>query len=548
MQGFRLSRTGFVLGGVLLLALLLRLRGLDFGLPALYDPDEPIFVLPGLKLLRDGTLNPSWFGHPGTQTIYALALVDIIVFAWHHYVTGTLADTAAFGRAIYTDPTIVFLPGRWFILFCGLATIALTFVLGRRLFDARVGLLAAALLAIDPIHIRYSQIIRTDMHATVFMLLVLLAATALATHGKRRHYVLAGVALGFAVATKWPAGAAAISVVGAAGLRWVNVPTERGQIVRGLFWFGIAALVGLFVASPYLFIDVTTVLDNLSAEKRPLHLGATGGGLFFNMAWYVTEPLRLALGVAGLALAAVGCWLGARRSPIFGAVVGTTAAAVFVSISAQGLIWERWAVPLLPLLTIALAVAIVAVAGLAKARAGQRGLILAAAVLSIAVVLPLARTGHAQAAERATDTRRLATDWARTRIAPGSSVAIEYLAFDVLSQPWRFVYPAGDDGCVDVRANLTGQIRISKVGKMKGARAVMNLSNVAPALLDTCRADWLIIANWDRYVAEAARYPDELAGYRRLIAGGTLAATFRPDPGRIGGPVVRVVRLPRQDR
>lgn len=524
---------------VLLLALALRLRGLGFGLPALYDPDEPIFILNSLKLLRDGTLNPGWFGHPGTQTIYALALLDLLVFAWHHWVTGTLADTAAFGRAIYSDPTIVFLPGRWFILACGLATVALTYSLGRRLFDARAGLLAAALLAMNPVHIRWSQVIRTDMHASVFVLLVMLAALGVVRTGRLKYYALAGVAVGFACATKWPAGAAAAGVLGAAALRWRS---ERGPVARGLVLFGVAAVAGLFVASPYLFLDWQTVLHDLSGEKRPQHLGATGHGLLGNMAWYIGQPLRLALGVAGLVLGAIGFWLGARRSPAFGAVIGLTAAVFFVSISAQGLIWERWTVPLLPLLSLPVAVAMLALVERAS-RWGRQGTIATAAALAAVVALPLAWTGHAQAAERATDTRRLATDWARRHIAPGSSVAVEYLAFDVLDQPWRFLYPAGDQGCVDVRANLSGQIRYSTVGKWRGSRAVVDLGNIAPALLGTCRADWLIIVHWDRYRAEAARYPAELASYRRLTAGGTLAATFRPEPGRVGGPIVRVVRL-----
>ena len=542
---WRPSRTTLLLGGILLLALLLRLRGLAFGLPALYDPDEPIFILTGLKLLRDGTLNPGWFGHPGTPTIYALALIDVVVFAWHHYVTGLLADTAAFGRAIYSDPTIVFLPGRYFILFCGLLTILLTFLLGRRLFDARVGLLGAALLAIDPIHIRWSQVIRTDMHSSVFILLVLLAAVGIARAGRRRDYLLAGLALGFACATKWPAAAAAVGVLGAAALRWRDGRESSVTILERLIWFGSAAVIGLFIASPYIFLDWATVLSDLAGEKRPHHLGATGGALASNLAWYVAQPLRLALGVAGLVLAVVGLWVGTRASRIFGAVVVTTATAFLLSISAQGLIWERWVVPVLPMLSIPVAVGILWMVDQARARGGRGAMLATAALLSAVVALPLAWTGHAQAAERATDTRRLATDWMRSRVAPGSSVAVEYLAFDVLQQPWRFLYPAGDQGCVDVRANLSGKIRYSTIGKWRGRRPVVDLGNVAPASLQSCRADWLLIVNWDRYQAEAYRYPEELATYRRLMAGGSLAATFRPERGRIGGPIVRVVRLPR---
>lgn len=540
----RPSRTILLLAGVLLVAVAMRLRGLTFGLPALYDPDEGIFLLTGLKLLRDRTLNPGWFGHPGTTTIYALALIDVAVFAWGHWVTGALADTAAFGRAIYTDPGIVILPGRVFIMACGIGCIALTFAIARRLFDTRVAFLAAALLAIDPVHIRYSQIIRTDMQATLFILLVVLAAIRIVQRGDRRYFVAAGIALGFATATKWPAATAGAGVVAACVARWLANRGERRRLIGGLVLFGLVAVAALFVASPYLFLDTATVLDNLRGEERPHHLGATGAGLLFNCWWYIAQPLRLALGSVGVVLAGVGCWLGARRSRAFAAVVVVTAATFFFGIAVQNLLWERWVVPLLPLLTIAAAFAAVEIVRHAGSRWGRAGGAGAGLALGAILAVPVLLTANAQAAERQTDTRRLATDWLRAHVAPGDSVAVEYFAFDVLARPWRFLYPAGDRGCVDVRANLSGKIRYSTIGRWRGQRSVVDLGNIAEPMLATCRADWLLITNWDRYRAEASFYPGELATYRRLASGGTLAASFYPEPGRIGGPIVRVIHLP----
>src|SRR6185369_14130759 len=60
---------------ILACALALRLYGIGFGLPALLDPDEPLFIISALKLLGQHTLNPGWFGHPGTTTIYSLAII-----------------------------------------------------------------------------------------------------------------------------------------------------------------------------------------------------------------------------------------------------------------------------------------------------------------------------------------------------------------------------------------------------------------------------------------------------------------------------------------
>lgn len=100
---------------------------------------------------------------------------------------------------------MVVVSARWFILVCGLAVVALTFVLARRLFGARAGLIAAGLLAIDPIHFAYSQIVRTDIHETVFRWLRALVLVNLVRRGRVANYIWAAVRLGLACGMKWSA-------------------------------------------------------------------------------------------------------------------------------------------------------------------------------------------------------------------------------------------------------------------------------------------------------------------------------------------------------
>lgn len=533
-----------VLALILAVGLWLRLDGLAFGLPSLLDPDEPIFILTGLRLLADHTLNPGWFGHPGTTTIYALAVIEIATYgAWH--LAGRFADVHAFGVAVYNDPALIFLPGRIFILVCGMATVALSYVVARRLFGTRIALLAAMLLAIDPLHIRYSQIIRTDMHASVFVLLEILAAMSIVERGRRRDYILAAIVLGFACATKWPTAACIAAVIGAAATRlYRGDDTPRG-IAGKLALFGVTALVALFVASPYLFLDIGTVIENLHGEERPFHLGATGGGLLGNMAWYISGPLVFGTGIVGVLLAGAGCWVGARISTAFAATVLPVVALFFVMISAQALVWERWLIPLLPLLAICAAVALSVLADVAAARCGRRIGLAVAGIVAAALVVPVMAGVRGAARERATDTRTLATAWARAHIARGSTVTVEHGAFDILGQPWRFLFPMGTLGCVDVRAALDGQVSYARVGAARAGRPVIDIGTIAPNHLATCRGDWAILVNRDRYLAESARFPAENARYARFLRGGRIVATFRPIAGEVGGPVVRVIRFPR---
>ena len=130
---------------ILAVATALRVHGIGFGLPSLNDPDEPLFIMTAIDMIRSHTLDPHWFGHPGTITFYCLMLVILGVGAGG-ILTGHFANTAALVSAAYLDPGIVVLPARLFILTCGVACVFLTWRLGRQLGGAWLGLLAAAFI------------------------------------------------------------------------------------------------------------------------------------------------------------------------------------------------------------------------------------------------------------------------------------------------------------------------------------------------------------------------------------------------------------------
>ena len=61
----------------MLVGFVLRLRGITWGLPYLYDPDEHFFVDPAVRIVTTGDLNPHWFGHPGSTVIDLLGLDSV---------------------------------------------------------------------------------------------------------------------------------------------------------------------------------------------------------------------------------------------------------------------------------------------------------------------------------------------------------------------------------------------------------------------------------------------------------------------------------------
>lgn len=523
---------------ILLIALLIRACSVNFGLPALYDPDEPIFVLSALKLLKSHTLNPGWFGHPGSTTIYALALIDLVIVVLGLW-SGRFANVHAFGDAVYHDPTVVFLPGRYFILLCSMIVMLLTYVIARQFFDRRTGLLATALLAVDPLHIHYSQVIRTDLHASVFMLLAIIVCRYVVTRGALFGYMFTGVCVGLATTTKWPAAAVLVSLITAMFIRRFRHHDSIARLCWSLAIAVLFAVGAMFLSSPYLFLDWHTTLADIGGEAQLRHLSTTGGGFWWNACWYIRDPLNNAFGIISLLLIAPGAFIVTRRNVEASLLLLPLTIVFFVALCTQGLIQARWLVPLLPILSIFVAVAAWTI--IDRFSRSPRELRVSIAVALIAAILtPPAITARAETIERLHDTRRAATDWARAHIPVHASVTIEYFAFDIVSEPWSIRVPVGDPGCFDVAQFVSAQTPYSKIGKWRDHRNLVDLGTVNGNALESCSSDFVIIDDYDRYIAERDHYPQEISQYRRLLRGMYQVAVFSPQAGVSGGPIVRV--------
>lgn len=535
----RLRAAALVL--VLVVALFLRLHGLTFGLPALNDPDELMFEMGSIRMLSGPTLNPGWFGHPATTTIYLLSVINALVFAGG-WALGYWPDPKTFANAIYFDPSLMILPGRIAMVAFGVWSIWLTWRLVRLLCGERVGLVAAAVLAVSPVHIAYSQIIRSDMMAVCFMLLVSRSALRVARGGGRRDLVLGALWLGLAVVTKWPFALSGIAVAGAYALRLRRREERWGGAVRSLAVFGTLALAFGLIASPFIVLDYPMLLRNLQGEAQVHHLGATGGPPLANAWWYLSGPILKSLGWAGALAACCGAVLMARNRETR-AIVAPLALVFFVLFCLQRLIWERWALPLTPALSLAAALGLVWLTGFLAQRLGRAGRGLGLAVIVLAVLVPQTVQALNDTHVRTHDTRQAAAGWVRAHVPHGDMILIEHFAFDILQGPWRMVFPIGNAGCIDVHDLLSGKTQYDQIENARDQRSNVDYGTLNPARRDTCGMKWAVLTQYGRYRAERETFPDQYAAYVDLLSRGTVVATFDPVPGESGGPPVTIVRF-----
>ncbi|MBT0668680.1 glycosyltransferase family 39 protein [Novosphingobium profundi] len=547
------------LAALVLAGLAMRLHGSRFGLPAMNDPDELMFELGALRMMSKHTLNPAWFGHPATTTIYLLVLVNLGVFV-STIASGSFISAKAFTASLWLNPGLMIWPGRVAMVLFGTWAIWLTWRLARRLTDPRGALLASALVAFSPLLVTWSQVVRSDMMATCFMLLALLAITNRLQVRRRRDLVLAAFWLACATATKWPvalAGTSLVMVITVQALRQNDGAIRRALRIAlpKLALSGALYFAFLILISPYLVLDFQTVVADLHGEAQSHHLGATGGSPAFNLAWYVRHAMLPGLGWGGILLLLLALCLGLRRHLVGrgrGARVSDLTLVVlpflvcFLAVMAmQNLVWARWLIPLVPLLAILAGRGFSALLDVPYLHASRSRRRVLGTLTVLALLLPLALTNLGNATMRLHDTRQQASAWAIGHVPAGRSVLVEQFAFDLLAQPWTLYFPVGRGGCLDARGLLEGKVDYATIDNARGGHSNLDYGTLPEERRADCRADFAIITEYERYRAERQAFPREYAAYRQLLQKGRIVAQFRPRPGQVGGPHVYVVQMPR---
>ena len=326
------------LASVLVLAAAVRLYGLnwDGGLGA--HPDERLVVGVAEGLHWPDRLNPLDVA-PG--------------FAYGHLLPYLLA--LVMGMVRRADPLLI---GRVLAALFDVGTVALTFALGRQVYGNRVGLLAAAFVAVMVTHVQQAHFCTADVPLAFFVLGTLLFAARLAERGRSHQALLAGAWAGLALATKssaallvLPLGAACSVLPGGPGARW-----KRGLESSG------AALAAFAVTNPCALVALPAFWRNV-AEQAALARGVLDVPYTrqFHGTWPylypVVQQLRWGmgwpLGLVAFGGLAYGLWRAVREPPRrMEWVMLAWAVPSFAFVGALYAKFPRYLLPLTPLLAV----------------------------------------------------------------------------------------------------------------------------------------------------------------------------------------------------
>jgi uncharacterized membrane protein len=284
----------------------------------------------------------------------------------------------------------------------GLANVALMYALGRDLFGRREGVLAAALLAVHPAHVAFSQ----EGRSYALLFLALTFATWRGWRwleaGRRADGVAYAVAAAVALYTHYLA-APVLAFVAVAGV--VALGRTPGRLVAWIGWHAVAAL--LFAP------QVPTVLLQLQRLNGDHWVKPPTLGALFNVIRLLSlGPKYL---VPPLALAALLPLLRARQRPAAAFLWMTSLVPMLVlwglAMRGAGVFVERYMFFTLPAWCVLIAAGIVGLP-LWPLRAGAALVVLASALRALLLREPQVEARHLTEVER----------WLSPRVAAGDVV------------------------------------------------------------------------------------------------------------------------------
>ncbi len=494
---------------ILLGTFVLRVWGSGFGLPAYtrYHPDEHALVERAAAILWTGDWNLHRFNYPPLYAYfqaggYALYfLYGVTRDLWRYVPNFVVPNYYHVGRVL----TACF----------GTLSVLVVYLAGRQLSDRRTGLLAAALLGTNYLHVIHSHYATFDVMVGFWVSLAFLFSDLIRTRSEARWHLLAGLCAGLAGATKYNGAAALVLPLLAHLLAtpWGGWDRFAGRLLLILGGFLLAFFGGNPFALgnlPDFLNDLATVLYHYGTE----HPGFEGTG---NWRWYpsvlLTSP-DAPLAIAG-ALGFLGLlWRDWKR----GLLLVAFPILYYLMIARFVVRFERNLVPVVPFFALAGGWLVDRGADWLASRFGSRGARLSNAAVALGatllLALPVVASISLDSALSRTDHREIAGRWVEDNIEKGTKIAIEHYSI-----PFDYDQYQVED-VIRITDRDTGRYQ------QQGFEVLIISDGI-----------------WEVLRRQPEFYAEKIAAYDELVANSTLLAEFVPQPPRIvvsGYPTVEI--------
>ena len=424
---------------VLVGALLLRLWGIRQGLPFAYNTDENSHFVPKAIGMFGHTLEPGganpYFANPPAFT-YLLHLLFAVWFG----------GRAGVSHAYALHPQDVYVVARVTTAVLGTISVWLLYLAGARLFDRRVGVLAAALMAVAFLPVFYSHLALNDVPTLAPLTLSLFGTAGVLRRGRPIDYMVAGLGLGLGCATKYTAGIIIVPLIAAIAIQYLAPGGERSA-VAGMVIAGLCALVAFLVANPYSVIDFSAFQNGINhqssvSEEAAGKLGAGQHSALGYYLWTFTWGLGWVPALAAVG-GAIALW---RDEPRLVWVLVPAPLVFLVFMSIQGRYFGRWLMPVVPIVCLLAAYFALEVADRAARRRPQLRPTLVALAAVALLAQGLVYSVHSGLVLSRADTRNEARAWMVAHVPVGARIVVEPVVPDAWVQDIGRPTPTTADG------------------------------------------------------------------------------------------------------
>lgn len=229
-----------------LIALIIRLVGIDHGFPYIYHPDEPTIIRSALGIRFDP--NPHHFDWPHLY-IYLNYFLYMIFAKFRDIITsvGLRPQLSQLAPLVYNDNLIFYLLSRIFSAVLGSLSVIPIYLWTKKLGDKKTAFFASALLALTPLHVRNSHYALIDVPMLFFL--------CWALYFSARSAVLSGLFLGFSTSIKYNGLLGGLFIVAS---MLINKSKNIKHKVVDILRLGIFTILGFIVGTPFAVLDSKT--------------------------------------------------------------------------------------------------------------------------------------------------------------------------------------------------------------------------------------------------------------------------------------------------
>ncbi|MDD5529665.1 MAG: glycosyltransferase family 39 protein [bacterium] len=401
---------------IILIAFVLRIWGVNFGLPSLFHFDERVIAYNALYTLsHKGMIH---FGYFYGNLIPSLVGILYGIYYVVLKISGIIKTPFGFLVLYMQDPTTIYLIGRIFFVVIGVLCVVALYLLSRKLYNNTIAVASGILFSTCFLAIHQSKIMKGDTFGTLFLLLSIYFCSNQGL--KIKKYLFAGIFMGIAIAARFSLLIGIVSPIFI--ILTEKTVTLKDRLKNCIILIGISMLI-FFICTPSLIFDSRNfIIENygviFTIEQWPnVNTGTLPVWLFY-LVEYFRKGIGLPLEIMGL----IGILYSLYRKEDISFIIFL--ALYFGIVLNQPLSCERYLIPVIPFFILFASKFIYEIVSKLKISFLARNIIIG--ITLIGLMFPnLLNTIKYNYLITRQDTRNIGLKFVESNILPGSKIVCE---------------------------------------------------------------------------------------------------------------------------